>query len=586
MSDYNSHRQRVPSAVDGTCTWYLEHERFIAWKTEERSSLLWVSADPGYGKSVLSSFLVDRLRSAESQAALPGAVCFFFFKDDSDEQKTAVPAFCAILHQLFEKNNSLIVHALPEFRGKGKRFTENFHSLWEVFTRAVEHSGNVICVIDALDECEKSTRSILMDSLVKFYSNPNAGKETSGASGRLKIILTSRPYQSIEDSFHDLPRIRLKGEDETTSVSADVKLLITERVRKLALRRNLPYQVHMNLLSSLIEGADQTFLWVSLVLGILDETPEASERGLQRILRNLPKDLDTVYDKILGGSRDPLRAKRILNIIVAAARPLTLDEMNIALAIETHHKSVKDLESDLLPAFRGAVKALCGLFVRVIDNKIYLVHQTAKEYLVEGSGTQDPSVGVWKHSLNPVESNSVIANICARYLLLADFETNPLIVHFGSMEQWDDVDHYTNRHMFLDYAAKHWAHHFRKAQTKQEAELRESAMKVCNTKSKIFSTWFQIYWVSFAGLIEYPKYLTSLMAASYLGHEVVVQLLLDGGANANEEIPGWGSALNMAALGRQHSTVQALLDNGGKVYFFGHGYARLHKVCGQCDLVS
>ena len=521
--------------------WYLEHERFIAWKTEERSSLLWVSADPGYGKSVLSSFLVDRLRSAESQAALPGTVCFFFFKDDSEEQNTAVPALCAILHQLFEKNNSLIAHALPEFRSKGKRFTKDFHSLWEVFTRAAEHSGNVICVIDALDECEKSTRSILMDSLVKLYSNPDAGKGTRGAAGHLKIILTSRPYQSIEDSFHDLPRIRLKGEDETTSVSADVKLVITERVRKLALRRSLPDSVQKNLLSSLVEGADQTFLWVSLILGILEETPEASERGFREILSNLPKDLDAVYEKILGGSRDPLRAKRILHIIVAAARPLTLDEMNIALAIETHHKSVKDLEPSLITAFGGAVKAFCGLFVRVIDNKIYLVHQTAKEYLVQGSGTNDSSAGVWKHSLNSVESNSVIANTCVRYLLLADFETNPLVVDFESWKRQEEVNLYTNRHTFLDYAAKHWADHFREAQTKPEAELQESAMKVCNTKSKIFSTWFQIYWAAFGSPSEYPKYLTNLMAASYLGLEVLVQLLLDRGATSTRQFLAGGA---------------------------------------------
>ena len=529
---------------------------------------------------------MDRLRSAESQAALPGTVCFFFFKDDSDEQKTAVPALCAILHQLFEKNNALIVHALPEFSSKGKRFTEDFHPLWEVFMRAFEHSGNVICVIDALDECEKSTRSILIDSLVKFYSDPDAGKETNPAAGHLKIILTSRPYQSIEDRLHDLPRIRLKGEDETTSVSADVKLVITERVRKLSLRRSLPDSMQKNLLSSLIEGADQTFLWVSLVLGMLEETPEASERRFQEILRNLPKDLDAVYEKILGGSRDPLRAKKILHIIVAAVRPLTLDEMNTALAIETHHKSAKDLEPSLITAVGGAVKALCGLFVRVIDNKIYLVHQTAKEYLVQGSGTNDPNAGEWKHSLDSVESNSVIANICVRYLLLADFETNPLSVDFESWKRQEEVNHYTNRYTFLDYAAKHWADHFREAQTKQEADLQESAMKLCNTKSEIFSTWFQIYWIALNKFSEYPEYWTNLMAASYLGHEVLVQLLLDGGANVNKVIPSWGSALNIAALGKQHGTVQALLGNGGKVYFFGDGYARLHRVSGPCDLVS
>ena len=576
MSDYDSHRERVPSAVQGTCTWYLQHERFIDWETEKRSSLLWVSADPGCGKSVLSSFLVERLQSAESQATLPGTVCFFFFKDDSEEQKTAVLALCALLHQLFKTNNSLIGHAMEEFKSKGKRFTQDFSSLWKIFTGAVADSGNVICVIDALDECERLSRNILLNSLVKFYSDANADKGTSG--GYLKIILTSRPYQSIGDNLHNLPRIRLRGEDETIAVTADVKLVITERVRKLGSKRNLPDHVQMKLLSSLVEGADRTFLWVSLILGILEETPEASEREFHEILSKLPKDLDAVYDKILGGSRDPKRAKKILHLIVAAARPLTLGEMNIALAVEAQHKSFKDLGPNLIYSFGSTVKELCGLFVRVIDSRIYLVHQTAKEYLVVSSRANGPSPGSWKHALNPIESNFIAANICLRYLLFSDFQTNPLAKDSGSCQMEDAVDPYANKHQFLDYTAKYWADHFRESQTKQEDESIASALKVCSTKSKVFLTWFQVYWIAVRGDKGYPENCTDLMIASYLGHEIVVQLLLIKGANVNEHDYRWGSALNMAALGQHYSTVQVLLDNGGNIYLHGEEYTELQKV--------
>lgn len=522
---------------------------------------------------------MEHLRSPESQATLPGTVCFFFFKDDSEEQKTAVLALCALLHQLLRTNNSLISHALEEFRSKGKRFTEDFHSLWKIFTGAVADSGNVICVIDALDECEQSTRSILINSLVKFYSD--LGNSKGASTGHLKIIITSRPYQSIEDSFHDLPRIRLRGEDETSSVNADVKLVITERVRKLGVKRNLPNRVQMKLLSSLVEGADRTFLWVSLILGILEETPLACEREFQEIISNLPEDLDAVYNKILGGSRDPKKARKILHIIVAAARPLSLDEMNIALAVEAHHKSSKDLEPNLISSFGSAVKQLCGLFVRVIDSTIFLVHQTAKEYLIGGFKPNDPGVGAWKHTLNPIESDSVVANICVRYLLFVDFETKPL-AQDSELQELGDSDLYTEEHALLDYAASHWADHFREVQTKQEAELLESAVKVCSIESKIFLTWFQIYWMADRMVYGYPENCTSLMVASYLGHEVVVQRLLERGAKVNEHVTGWGSALNMAALGRQHRTVQVLLDNGGNLYLFGEEYAKLHKVSELC----
>ena len=70
--DYESYRTRNPPRVPGTCTWFLEHPKFKVWRSESSSSLLWLSADPGCGKSVLASFLVEELQTTSSQEMLPG----------------------------------------------------------------------------------------------------------------------------------------------------------------------------------------------------------------------------------------------------------------------------------------------------------------------------------------------------------------------------------------------------------------------------------------------------------------------------------------------------------------------------------
>lgn len=55
---------------------------------------LWVTADPGCGKSVLSKSLIDdELRSTSSSVT-----AYFFFKDDNDDQRKAAMALCALLH--------------------------------------------------------------------------------------------------------------------------------------------------------------------------------------------------------------------------------------------------------------------------------------------------------------------------------------------------------------------------------------------------------------------------------------------------------------------------------------------------------
>jgi hypothetical protein len=123
---------------------------------------------------------------------------------------------------------------MTEFRNKEQKFTEEFGTLWKIFTTAATDPGcgNVICVIDALDECEESTRVQLIKCWVDFYSKPNANKPF------LKFIVTSRPYRSIEAEFHDLQTIRLRAEDETDATSEDIKLVVKARVQTIGKKRD------------------------------------------------------------------------------------------------------------------------------------------------------------------------------------------------------------------------------------------------------------------------------------------------------------------------------------------------------------
>lgn len=58
-SNYEEHKARNPDRVPGTCRWFLKNQKFHVWLLNECSDLLWVTADPGCGKSVLSKSLVE-----------------------------------------------------------------------------------------------------------------------------------------------------------------------------------------------------------------------------------------------------------------------------------------------------------------------------------------------------------------------------------------------------------------------------------------------------------------------------------------------------------------------------------------------
>lgn len=96
-SIYEEYKNINSNPVPGTCLWVQNHPRFKAWQQSTHHDLLWISADPGCGKSVLSKSLVD----IGCQHADQTTVCYFFFKDNEQQNKLAT-ALCALLHQLFD----------------------------------------------------------------------------------------------------------------------------------------------------------------------------------------------------------------------------------------------------------------------------------------------------------------------------------------------------------------------------------------------------------------------------------------------------------------------------------------------------
>jgi hypothetical protein len=584
-SDYLSHRQRIPTKAPGTCEWFLQHAKYQSWLLGPKANLLWLSAYPGCGKSTIASLLVDELQSPASQAILPGAVCYFFFKDDSEKQKNAISALSAILHQLFTARPALIKHALFEFQIMGEKCITDFTCLWRILTKASldPDCGNVFCIVDALDECEEISRMALINSLTKWHSA--AAKSIENHTG-LRFIITSRPYRSIERFFFTLPTIRLKA--EISSTNADIAVVVKARLQQIAESHGISSAVRSDLEGRLIRNARATFLWVALVLDMIEESARTSQAALDSIVGNIPQNLDDVYEKILSQSRNPTEARKVLHIIVAAREPLNLEEMAIAYAIKSSDKSAEDLdiESDIA----STIKHLCGSIIRVIENKFYLVHQTAKEFLCTAVATASAaqSEGPWKRSLHPFESNRILLDICTRYLLFSEFECDPLGEEQGKKPMFElniprlfgsirNASNHRTQNPFLNYAAVHWPWHARNTNIRDDRKLMESVLDLCNTVTKP-RPWVDIYYCTrqlqrplvFLRMInikiEQP---TAFLVATALGLWEIVQVLLPH--DINQTWPGLtnmslGSiALSVAVAFGHHKVARVLLENGAKV---------------------
>ncbi|CAH0041148.1 unnamed protein product [Clonostachys rhizophaga] len=468
-SPYLDGKDRNLGWLPGMCEWFVGHHDFQRWRESKSSSMIWVSASPGSGKSVLAKQLVDsELRTTESRTT-----CYFFFRYGFEDQRSAKSALSCILHQLFTQRQDLfsdeIVKRLEVYRSD---FTSSFYELWEILVMASQdkNAGELVCILDAFDECEDQERLEIAQALCNFYDMEN---ETKG-NASLKFLVTSRSSDKDGRGFQSL---------------------------------NIPELTVID-------------------LNCESDLSVHNQFTIYQITSSIPQTVDAAYEMILSKSKNHEEAKKLLHIIVAAARPLTLAEMNLALALRKNHRSYEDLEVMPETHFRQYVRDLCDLFVTVRDSKIYLVHQTAKEFLVH---RDDPNLPrdhdnrlMWTSSLLPQESHRILCHICMWHLLLDEFEIHRLDENLEE-DPNGELSHYLRDHVFLDYSATNWAVHFRASDIEEDAVI-ETLWRLCDANSRRCQTWFRIYWASTQ--MEFPRNFTSLMIASYFGLEKLAKLLL------------------------------------------------------------
>ncbi|KAJ6041392.1 uncharacterized protein N7446_010721 [Penicillium canescens] len=582
VSNYEEQKNINPRKVEGTCLWALQSPEYIRWSGSSRNDLLWVSADPGCGKSVLSRSMIDCLEISCPEVT----ICYFFFKDNHEQNHLAL-ALCSVLHQLFSQRPQLLRHAIPSWEKNGEKLRQEVDELWRIFTTAVlsDELQKTICIFDALDECREIDQNRLIEKLQSFHrlSRPRT------PANWLKFLVTSRPYDDIQNSFRAItdsfPHLHLKGEEENDQIHQEIDLVVKMRVKELAEGVALSQDTQQRLEQQLLQMEHRTYLWLHLAIHDIRSTLENSLRPAEESIEVIPQSVDEAYEKLL--SRVPSGqvdiARKILQIIVAARRPLTTAEMAMALGIATSPQAQTAAKAGLeLSQIDKKLRRLCGLFVFINNYKIYLIHQTAREFLVKKSSSNSTN---YLYSWSLTDTEDQMAVLCLRYLLMKDLEH-------------DDVDPSSNIRSFLDYSAVYWPDHKRKMSLTQDQEATGQVRQMYDMSRKRFSLWFPIFWkairsygippaitalhlASFNGHEREVEFLLSIrgkdinsidgtgtypiISASFNGYEKIVQLLLERGAQVNAQDGVFGNALRAASVGGHEKIIQLLLERGAKV---------------------
>lgn len=499
-------------------------------------------------------------------------VCYFFFKDN-DEQDNIATALCALLHQLFQQCIGLIRHALPAIGQNADKIRLETREMWRILQRAASDPSapSIVCVLDALDECRHKDRDLLI-SLLQGILKPSSD---NSARNTLKFLVTSRPYSDVERGFRPLtscwPEIRLRGEEENVHIHREIDLVVRVRARELAVEFELSQASRERLEKQLLDMQHRTYLWLYLAMDEIHAKYESSLYPDEVTIDTLPVSVEEAYERILQkvDRRQVDIARQVLLIITGARRPLKIAELALALsAASAYQKGSKRLPPVNVSHLKQQIPQWCGLFVYKQHDSFFLIHQTAKEFLLADPANVQSGANLWCGSLTPIYIEEEMAKLCTKYLIAAQ---SPASDHQGSggdselAPQRGSTDSKDPQKEFFEYCAQYWFLHCNDQVICAERGLLDVVLTLYDTSSDLFSRWSRIWWGPTEWRLRVPAFTTQQLAATN-GHTSVLAYLDEHSKIEYEALSGDGrSMLHWAVWNGHLNTVSWLIDKGAGV---------------------
>jgi ankyrin repeat protein len=317
--------------------------------------------------------------------------------------------------------------------------------------------------------------------------------------------------------------------------------------------------------------------------------------SIRHTLDELPESLDETYERILKEIKKPNRdyARRLLQCLVVAIRPLRVEELAEVLAVDFNNA---DEIPKLNPNWRWedeeqALLTSCSSLIAVVEANnsrvVQFSHFSVKEFLTSTRLATSSKV-VSRYHIDFELAHTILAQACMGVLLQPDDCVEENIVG--------------RRSSLAEYAAQHWVAH---AQFESVSlSLRKAMEYLFDLDKPYFAPWLELhnidirprthdsslYWMAplststasplyyaslcgFQGLVEhlvvkYPQhvnasggyYMTPLVAALARGHFRTAKLLRHNGAHANVRGDQKYTPLHSAAWYGDLRMVQTLLD--------------------------
>ena len=451
-------RSAWESRHPGTCTWILDRPEFKAWTNSDLETaatrMLWLTGIPGAGKTVLSSFVIDKCSEISYQKPLASELYFFFKLTDGDKN-SVLAVTRSLVYQLYSLFPARLASDIISLRdGSGKDHALSDQRLWDLFVKHAKGISGLVIVLDALDECDGV--DVLLRRL-KLLLQVSC----------VKIFVVSRREEEIALELEDCPQIFIGHECN----KADIHSYVTTSIEEIPRFRGKPVQQRM--IGALSSGHGGMFLWAYLMIKELKELGTAKQ--VDDALSSLPQGLENLHERIITRLDANLRgahrqlARSILMWVVCAVRPLRLVELQEVLRFEIGDGKTNDpslVDDDEYLYSEKDVEMACGALVVSRNQTLQLVHLSTKEILTRRPLqmlSDDPRLAFY---VDVQEASPHMAAQCLSYLKTHLDGTESLtrpnleaVPRLQLTEENYDSTALLDNSPFIDYASISWQVH-------------------------------------------------------------------------------------------------------------------------------
>lgn len=349
----------------GTCQWLLKMQDVISWLGHSPSAgphVLWYTAPPGSGKSMLSAFIIDHLQNSHQLCQ------FFIFRHSVLDKRSIFSCLRALAFQLARDVPSFrdsLLHSSAENLGlKSNDPLLLWQKVFENILLKQSLDSPLYWIIDGIDESD------LAEKLLEFLRS--LAIETPLP---INIMVLSRVTNTIALAFdrlsQDIPvsRVHVTGGERSRN---DIELFVATEMRHVGGSAKFKE----SLSNKIVTRASGNFLWAKLVLDEISQCD--TEDDIEEALAAIPDAMFALYERMERNltsstkkTKTPL-IRRLLEWVICAQRPLSLMELSTALTPERF--------LDL----RKTIRETCGQFIQVDDSdNVSILHHTAREYLTQ-----------------------------------------------------------------------------------------------------------------------------------------------------------------------------------------------------------